>query len=256
MVRIFGKNFLQDILFVIFICFISFNFFINNLIAKNEEETFLMANDLYVNKKYKEALDLYLSIDKKGPIIFYNIGNCEFRLNNNINALIYWNKAKENSNFGLLSSINNNIDIVNEKLGIGKEALKDRIVDFVNIFSLFSLQIYFIIFWLLLFAMFVFLKKFRLFFLTLNITIVFVFGTLVFIKYGCKLYPKVIAKSKVEIFSGENENYHKLLEVQAGNKLLLKKIKDNWYKVKYKGVTGWANNNIAKTGTKAAMEII
>ncbi|MFC1842585.1 hypothetical protein ACFLYU_02930, partial [Candidatus Dependentiae bacterium] len=46
----------------------------------NSRESFLQANNLQANnlygkEKYKEALDLYKSIGKKGPVTFYNMGN-------------------------------------------------------------------------------------------------------------------------------------------------------------------------------------
>lgn len=220
-----------------FVCFFSFN-----ACAIDSEETFLKANDFYNNNKYKEALNLYRSIpaDIKGPIILYNIGNCEFRLGKYFDALISYSRAKKNASFELLNNINHNICIVDYKLGISKtETFWQKIVDIINLFSLFNLQILFIFFWFVFFILYLFLKKFRSVFLAINIFIVFIFGLFVFVKYRLEKYPLAISKSAAGVFYGPNANYHKLSDIAIAERVEVKKVYKDWCKIKYNGIAGW-----------------
>lgn len=234
------NNFLKlNFLFVLF----GLNFFLSfNAHASDFEETFLKANDFYINKKYKEALDLYKSmpIDNKGSVIFYNIGNCEFKLGKYFDALINYSRAKKNASFGMLKNINKNISMVDCKLGRDKsESFWQKFSDFINIFSLFKLQILFIFFWFLFFISYIFLKKLRFVFLIINMFFIFIFGFFVFVKYRLEIYPIAISKSCVGVFYGPNASYHKLSDITIAERVEVKKTYKNWCKIKYNGITGW-----------------
>jgi hypothetical protein len=232
----FCKNKILKLFFLFCLtCFFSFNVF-----AVDFEETFLKANDFYNNKKYKEALDLYKSMGCKGPVTLYNIGNCEFRLGKYLEALINWSKAKKNSSFDLLNSINHNIYLANYRLGISKvETIWQRFVDIINLFPLFKLQVLFLFFWFLFFISYIFLRKLRFIFLIINMFFILVFGLFVFVKYRLEKYPVAISKSAAGLFYGPSENYHKVSDISVAEKVEVKKVYKSWCKIKYNGITGW-----------------
>jgi len=80
------------------------------------DERFAEANRLYEDGNYAEALRIYREIETNGSHwkLFYNIGNCYFKLNRLVPAKIYYLKAQRYHPFE--NSIQNNIDIVNKYL--------------------------------------------------------------------------------------------------------------------------------------------
>ena len=238
---------LKKIYLFTFVCIFSLNVY-----AIDSEETFLKASDSYNNKKYAQALDLYKSIDKKGPVIFYNIGNCEFELGKYFDALVFYSRAKKNASLDLLNAINHNISVASYKLGVpGQEASKietfwQKLEDYVNLFSMFKLQVLFLILWFLFFIIYIFLKKLRAFFITINIIFIIIFGFFVFVKYGLEKYQFALVKSKTAVYLGPSENYHKIsdisvvqrVQIRACESVKIKKEYRDWYKIKYNGGVG------------------
>ena len=53
---------------------------------------FSRANQLYENQDYTKALELYQQVEKELShwILFYNIGNCFYKLENYVRAKIYY----------------------------------------------------------------------------------------------------------------------------------------------------------------------
>lgn len=227
------------LLVIKFLLFSAFFIFTICFASKNEE-AFLGANKLYSEKKYKEALNLYKSIEKKGPVTFYNMGNCEFKLENHVGAIICWHKAKKFASYPMLSDIRYNIELGYEKLGISQDKNSwQEVKDYINLFSLFSLQTMFLFFWFLFFGFFIFLKKLRVVFLTTTLLVNLVLASVLSVKYNSRNYPTAIAKSTVEVFVGPNEQYHQVGKISAVDKVVVQKIDKKWYKVNRNGVAGW-----------------
>jgi tetratricopeptide (TPR) repeat protein len=80
------------------------------------QDRFDEANRLYEAGGYAEALDIYLEVEKTGSHwkLFYNIGNCYYKLDRTVKAKIYYLKARRLAPFE--SSIRKNIAIVNKLL--------------------------------------------------------------------------------------------------------------------------------------------
>ena len=68
-----------------------------SLRAENFEEIFLRANEAYHEKEFQKALSLYDTIYPKSSVVYYNMGNCWYRLGNNLEALLCWRKAEHNA---------------------------------------------------------------------------------------------------------------------------------------------------------------
>jgi len=219
------------------ICFISVTCF-----ASKNQEAFLNANKLCKQKKYKEALVLYKSIEKKGYATLFNMGNCAFCSENYVNAILYWSRAKKSAPFSKYEDINYNISVAHDRLEITQKiTFWDEVYDLLNLFSMFSLQILFLFFWFAFFISFMWIKRLRVFILFSVPFFVFVFSTALFLKYRARSFPTALVKSAILVFSGPNENYHEVakLSVAKADKVIVQKIHKNWYKIKSDGVTGW-----------------
>lgn len=70
--------------------------FLNELSAQQADSLFVMANKLYQNEEYEEALKLYKEIEEnkvESDELFYNIGNTNYKLNKIAPAIYYYEKA-------------------------------------------------------------------------------------------------------------------------------------------------------------------
>lgn len=223
-------------------------FYSCGLRAQNFEEVFLKANDFFVKNKYQEALDLYKIIENKGPLTFYNIGICNFKLNNYFDAILNFERAKRGASFALHKDLNQKILFLQKKLG--KESnnknyssLLNAFFDFTDSFSTFSFQVIFALFWFLLALGCIFLKKikksFRKIILLINVIIILVSGCFLFAKYYFKSHPAALIKRNTAIFSGPNSGYYKLAEGKFAELVNVCGLNGDWRKIKYNGIIGW-----------------
>jgi len=75
---------------------ISLLIFLNELSAQQADSLFVMANKLYQNEEYDEALKLYKEIEEnkvESDELFYNIANTNYKLNRIAPAIYYYEKA-------------------------------------------------------------------------------------------------------------------------------------------------------------------
>ncbi len=67
-----------------------------SLLAESNTDTFKKANDLYSDGKYSQALELYSQLEKNGiesADLYYNMGNCYYRLRKIPETILYFEKA-------------------------------------------------------------------------------------------------------------------------------------------------------------------
>lgn len=99
------------------VCLIwALGFFSSAWAANMSQTRFDQANHLYEQGKYTEALAIYQEIEKNGSHwkLFFNCGNCYYKLGQWVNAKIYFLKARRLEPFE--PAITKNIDIVNKRL--------------------------------------------------------------------------------------------------------------------------------------------
>jgi hypothetical protein len=114
---------------VILLCFALIGVFSSPGYTQAKEGRFHQANQLYEQGKYADALALYQEINKSVSHwkVFYNIGNCYYKLNQPVQAKIYYLRAQRLEPFA--SSIQKNIEIVNKRL---KDEIPSPKPDFIN----------------------------------------------------------------------------------------------------------------------------
>ena len=208
--------------------------------ASKNQEAFLLANKLYQEKQYKKAFDLYASIKNKGYATFFNMGNCAFCLENTVDAILYWNKAKKVAPWSKYEAIDYNIAIAYDQLEIcPDETFIDELYMILNLFSLFSLQIVFLLFWFCFFLSFFLLKRLRTLILSVFLCFSICMSVILMLKYQTRNYPMALVKSSILMLSGPNKNFHEIAKLSAADKVIVQKMHKNWYKIKRGGVTGW-----------------
>lgn len=103
---------------ILFIAWWSGNLYMPTLTAQENHnfstERFTEANRLYQEGQYAQALSIYLDLDQKGTHwkLYYNIGNCYYKLEQPVSAKIYYLRAQRLAPFEPL--IQDNLDITNK----------------------------------------------------------------------------------------------------------------------------------------------
>ena len=79
------------------------------------DQLMAQANKLYVDGNYAEAKDVYLNIatEKQGLELFYNLGNCCYRLDDIGHAILYYEKAHKIDPTD--EDLNHNLSVAREK---------------------------------------------------------------------------------------------------------------------------------------------
>ncbi len=85
-------------------------------------EVFQSANDAYAEGDFARAESLYLSIvDTRSPVVMYNLGNVEYKLENKGTALLWYERALRYSFYD--DEILHNIDLLRGELGVEHKLL-------------------------------------------------------------------------------------------------------------------------------------
>lgn len=211
--------------------------------VRDVEETFLRANKHYQEKQYKKAFELYNSIECKGCATWHNMGNCAFRLNKHVDSLVCWRKAQRSATVREFDELQKNIDAVYEILGrVPEGSAVGRFIDNVlGRFSLFSLQLLFLIVWFSLFFVIWLTRRYKRGVLIALIPLNLLFGAATFMKYQSRWnLPAVVVKNSSTIFSGPDQNYHVMGTAHVADELKVIQTRGKWCKVRGNGLAGWA----------------
>jgi len=203
------KKFLKILVFISFSTLIYAN---TNLFNK--------AIKLYENQKFEDALKVFSDLSKtyKNWQIFYNIGNCYYRLGDLPRAHLYYLKAKRLNPRD--KNINYNISVVREMLKLEKRE-QGFIVRITEFFAERELKIIIIVLnFILVLSAFIWLNFRREFFFWL-----IPFSLIFFLFFGVIFYTKCefekpgkwgVLLESTSVLSGPSQTYKIIAEVPAG----------------------------------------
>jgi hypothetical protein len=213
------------------------------------------ANLLYSQEKYEEAYNKYKEIEPKTSNIYYNLGNCAYKLNKLGLALLYWKKAQKD--WGLLNrkELNENILLVQQKLGLVKkdqkdekkgplagllvvwQSLKNFLINSIDATPLLHLQFLFLFFFLMLLFSYKYFGRnffYTLFFCCL-VSLFFILA-----KYLINNQNKFFITSREAfVYSGPGKTFQKRATVYEGMSGVIEKEADEFSKISIDGMLGW-----------------
>ena len=203
------------------------------LYAGNDEELFLRGNKYYQQKDYENALASYQLVNAKGRAVLYNMGNCYFHKNDFAQALIYWKRAEKGATRQERDAIDRNKQEVLKKLG---KVVPKRLMNF----SLFVLQLLFLLVWFLL--MFVVYKRD---WLQKRVVIgcsCIVFLMTLVLEYGYMSYSAsygIIVHKQASLLAGPDKGFQTLSPLAYADQVIIKEKREGWYKIDYNDRIGW-----------------
>jgi hypothetical protein len=213
--------------------------------GQNGEELFLTALSEYKNQQYQEALEHNLAIKNKGNALLYNIGCCYSELGNSVDAVVYWRKAQAGASWRVYDDASAAIKKVYGAAGkeyvlSSKQKLYASLNRFFSPFSLFQLQLFFILGWYLLFLIYYYDFR-RLRALLMIVMMIGVSGVMVAIgiKWNSQRYQYGIVREEAVAFVGPDSDYHIMGRINPLDEVVIDKAVNGFYKIKTQQLTGW-----------------
>jgi len=217
--------------------------------------SFNKANQLYQKNNYNQALKIYLNLEKQqyeNVALYYNIGNCYYKLEDFGRAVLYYEKA--------LHISPKDKDVL-KNLKLAKAHLQDKeIAGGSNPFALFfnwilnflSVNAYIVLSLILFACVGGFGLSFLLFeslrkqwvkqIFIVSLVLFLIIGTLTSVKIYKTEYQHygIVTASVTSIMSGPGDNFSLLFTLHSGSKLQIIKKQKDWSFVSMKnGYAGW-----------------
>lgn len=203
------------------------------------QELFLQANQCYAKKDFKGAAHLYQKIPKKTAAIWYNLGNCAYKNGDELQALLFWQRAKKIGNSTIIHDSSYNCDVVSKKLNLPPSSytLMPNIPALplqILFFSTFSV--------LLIFNRKLWHAKRFTLLLSLSILVMGI-AAMTYASYrnSTSTYA-LIMHDESTMYAGPDIGYHEIIAIPKGNKVLIGQQKSGWTKVSWSGHDGWISN--------------
>ena len=248
---------MKKILFLLFVMSVSV------FVAQTNEELFDKANAQYKEGNYQEAINLYTQIESESvasSALYFNLGNCYYKLNNVANTIYNYEKAL------ILDPLNNDasnnlefarrmtIDNIEE---LPKTFLQRIEINYIKKFSYNQWSVFATVFsflFALLFILFYISKnsnKKRIYFLTSMFSLLFLIVTVVisYNQYSRFINTKtgIIFSSKVDVHNAPTLNSDEIFILHEGTKIFILDSVDNWKKIKLAdGKIGWISADALK----------
>lgn len=213
--------------------------------AKNTQEIFLQANKEYQKQHVEKAQELYESIERKGPAVLYNLGNCCYHLKQYPRAISYWCRAQKS---GMINDehIEGNIAAAREQEGYRQESkpqwyrlLKKTVAPFpMVILQLLFLCAWYLLFWVL------FLRRgpksrYIIVMIMVLLCVLTWLSVAFFVVYNEQRYQKGIINQTTAVFAGPHDNYHVVGTINRTDEINILEQRVGWYKVMHDNTYGW-----------------
>ena len=230
------------------------------LLGMAQQEIFVKGNQLYEEKKYKEAIETYLQAVNQGyesVEINYNLGNSYFKTNQIAQSILFYERAKKLQPND--ENIIHNLGIANTRIVDKIEAIPElAIMQFwKNIVHLFSIDgwaimgictlIFGLVFFLLyFFSKLILLKKTSFYIGILVILISFIslfFAQKQYAEYTDQQFGIVFAET-ITVKSSPDDAGNDLFVIHEGIKVRIKDKIGDWYNIALpNGNEGWMKKN-------------
>ena len=224
--------------------------------SQTSDELFSKGNNLYQNGKYSEAIELYSSIEKQGLIsddLFFNLGNCYYKLNKVAPSIYYYEKAlkinptHQDASFNLAYAKRMTIDVIEDLPQTFLQRFSSTVIQklpfetwaIIAVLASFLASILFLLYY------FSYASRNKLFYFNTSIFAVFVLLISTFFAFHNydtvqKNRTAIVFVDKVEIKNAPSTSSEVVFELHEGTKVLILDELDSWKKIKIAdGKIGW-----------------
>ncbi len=232
-------------------------------VQQDPQALFTQANELYKNGDFAKAYELYLQIPDKGAAVYYNLGNCAYKLNKLGYALAYWRRAERDWGFLGRDELMGNIDLVKKRLAGASKAdeqevtvvrsvanfckgVKNSTISLIRAIPLVSLQLFVLFVWLILFIYLRYwYQRKQKFVIICFFLLQAVSASMLAIKYSSLQREKlVVIKVPAPLSSGPGSNFTVLMQLPEGQEADILKESGDFYKIRVNGIIGWIDRRV------------
>lgn len=236
---------------IILLLFVSF---VSN--SQSTDELFKEGNTFYKVEDYNRAMGVYLAIEEKGvesSDLYYNLGNCYYKLNKVAPAIYYYEKAlklnptNEDAMHNLTFAKRMTLDVIEDLPKTFFQRFSENIIQkyAFDTWALIAVIASFLA--SLLFLLYHFSGSSKMKLLYFNTTIFSVFVMLVSVFFAFDNYDTVqknrtaiIFATKTEVKNAPTNSSEEVFELHEGTKVIILDELDNWKKIKIAdGKVGW-----------------
>jgi len=236
---------------------IIFLFFSSNILAQDANSLFEQASLSYEQKDYAQALIHYNKIQDLGLYssdLYYNIGNCYYKLKQNAEAVLYYEKAlklkpsDEDALFNLKLVQLQLVDKLAEVPQVFYQKWADSIKNKLTIDQWAKFGLIFLFLFCSLFIIFLFIKTYSLkkkFFTVSMFSLFLAIFSLSLAYYSNKtlIVEAVLMQANAYIKSAPSNQSEDLFILHEGTKVQVIEIFNDWTKIKLSdGMIGWLEN--------------
>ena len=213
-------------------------------VAASDHELFLQANSFYKNQDYHQALDTYRVIKNKNGVVWYNMGNCSYKLEDAAQALMYWHVAECGAPCTVRDDCNHNKHVAllkapqENKTPLGEQVWEWCAYQSARVPFLWW-QLSLIGLWFLLWYG-IFYGRWRLEILVVLLLCSAFCAVSVAVKYQESRYHHgcIIQKGDT-LFAGPHEQYHAIGSCDDMAFVAIEQQTKNWCQIRYKKLLGW-----------------
>lgn len=208
-------------------------FFFTASFAQDSSDLFTHANSLYQKNECSQALALYEQIPSKGAGTWYNMGNCAYKLNDQIKALLYWKRAYKYGN-----SLIQHESVTNmKKLSIPYGPLPHP---YSTIPPLIMQILFFCIFGVFLIVGYFLIQAKRWIFLAMSLSVLVSAGRITHKVYSASRQALIMQDTALK--AGPEVGYHQINIISAGTTVKLIKQNAEWSQISVGSMRGWVEN--------------
>jgi hypothetical protein len=214
--------------------------------CQQAQEPFLLGNKAYEKTEFDQALHHYQAIKKKGPAVWYNMGNCYFHTNDFVRAIICWQRSLHGATAALYKDAQCNCAYTYQQLKMAIEpAFFDKIVNQAYAIPTLLIQILFLLSWFFLWFVMTRRSKVLSVQIMIGITILCIvyLGYITWHRYQQQWQEYGIVTHETPLYAGPHVHYDTLATVEKAQKLLLIQKRPEWYKVAKDNDVGWIPSN-------------
>lgn len=212
--------------------------------APTNQELFLQGNAAYREKNYEQALALYTQLSNKGSVVWYNMGNCAYKLNRYPDAYVYWKKSEHGASWSLLNDSAHNIErIVHGSDDEYFNTVYQRIKQMVHTYSVWSswlwLQCLLLFFWSIFWVLYV--RRFARVAQGLVLLLMCCCGIALKGKYmHTTTTAGLVILAQAPVYAGPDTTFARIAQLDEMAEVMVVQEKNKtWYKISYKDQEGW-----------------
>ena len=252
---------MKNIVLIMFTLFLGIQ--LNAQMSEDSAQVYMQkANKLYEASEYQKSLDLYHQIeaDYRSPILFFNIGNCYFKMTKIPSAILYYERSlkydpqNENTLANLKQAHKYISDNIQELPSTAFSAswnafVKDRSINFWANLSIYLMVAAFLILLLVLVKVPAFVKKFSTLLGTLLILLsIFTFFLANSAKNNIEnVNHAIVFTPKVDVMSEPKGDASRLFVIHDGLKVQIIDENEEWFEIKLaNGEIGWIKKSDCK----------